>query len=135
MKTALLILIAVVSANAAPYRFDFSAGNARAGFVKVALDAVYAKEPGYGYDLGTKPGEKPFFFSAAVPEGNYRVTATLGSAGSACVTTIEAESRRLMVEKVETAAGQFKPVTFIVNVRNFKIPPPPLNAPGGDQAA
>ena len=75
----------------------------------------------------------PATWSAEVPEGNYRVTAQLGDPARACSTTINAESRRLMVEKFETAAGKPQPVTFIVNVRNAKLPPPPLNAPGGDQ--
>jgi lysophospholipase L1-like esterase len=97
------------------YHFDFSSG---------------APQPGL---ITTAPDGKSFVFSVAVPEGNYRVTATLGSPTSACVTTIKAESRRLMIEKVETAIGKLVPVTFIVNVRDFKIPPPPLNAPGGDQ--
>jgi len=44
----------------------------------------------------------------------------------------EGFSRRLMVEKVATASGQFATRTFTVNVRNSKVPPPPRNAPGGD---
>ncbi len=96
-------------------------------------NSVYTKESRAGFDLGTRPGTKPFFYSVAVPEGNYRVTATLGSAAEACVTTVTAESRRLMVEKIQTAPGQLVPVTFIVNVRNFMLPAPPLNAPGGDR--
>ena len=96
-------------------------------------DLIYSKESGYGFDLKTTSAAPPFFFSAALPEGNYRVTAHLGDAGGDCVTTIKAESRRLMVEKAITPAGQFQDVTFAVNIRNFKVPPPPLNAPGGDQ--
>jgi lysophospholipase L1-like esterase len=76
---------------------------------------------------------KPFIFSEPAAEGNYRVTATLGNNATACSTTVKAESRRLMVERLDTLAGQFTPVTFIVNVRNSKVPAPPLNAPGGDQ--
>jgi lysophospholipase L1-like esterase len=38
-----------------------------------------------------------------------------------------------MVDKLETPAGKTSTATFVVNVRNFKIPPPPKNAPGGDQ--
>src|SRR5208337_3743734 len=94
---------------------------------------VYSKEVGYGFDLGTAPGEKPFFFSVAVPEGNYNIAVTFGDAAAACVTTVKAESRRLMLEEVATAAGKFETRTFVVNVRNFRIPPPPQNAPGGDQ--
>jgi lysophospholipase L1-like esterase len=77
--------------------------------------------------------DKSFFFSVTVPEGNYHVTAVLGDPNGACTTTIKAESRRLMVEKAETEAGKTRSVDFIVNVRNFKVPAPPLNAPGGDQ--
>jgi lysophospholipase L1-like esterase len=119
--------MAVVSAAevAPPVHFDFVSGP--------AASAVYSKETGYGFDLGTKPDDaKPFFFSVALPEGNYLVSAKLGGA-AACVTTIKAESRRLMVEQAATTAGQAKTVTFAVNIRNFKIPAPPKNAPGGDQ--
>jgi lysophospholipase L1-like esterase len=114
------------------YHFDFS-GPGRPGSIRIAPDLTYSKESGYGFDLNTKPSAPPFFFSVALPEGNYRITAHLGDAGGACVTTIKAETRRLMVERVATPAGQFKDATFAVNIRNFKVPPPPLNAPGGDQ--
>ncbi len=76
--------------------------------------------------------DKPFLFSVKVPEGNYDVTVTLGDPEGESVTTVKAESRRLMLEKVETAKGDYATRTFVVNVRNFKVPPPPKNAPGGD---
>jgi len=121
--------------------FDFGPGPAAADRVKVTPDAVYSKETGYGFDLATKPskidwgvtGAAPFFFSVALPEGNYRVTAHLGDAAGGCVTTIKAESRRLMVERAASAAGEHQAVKFVVNIRNFQVPPPPANAPGGDQ--
>jgi lysophospholipase L1-like esterase len=62
-------------------------------------------------------GEGPFFFSVPVSEGNYRVTVTLGDATRSSVTTIKAESRRLMAHAVRTAVGEWKDVTFTVNVR------------------
>jgi lysophospholipase L1-like esterase len=117
---------------ASSFRFDFS-GPGGPGSIGIAPDRIYSKESGYGFDLKTTPTAPPFFFSVALPEGNYRVTARLGDANGGCVTTIKAESRRLMVEKAITPAGQFQDVTFAVNIRNFKVPPPPLNAPGGDQ--
>jgi lysophospholipase L1-like esterase len=62
--------------------------------------------------------EAPFHFTARVPrEGNYRVTVTLGDTAVPTSTTIKAELRRLMVEKVETDAGRFSRVSFIVNTR------------------
>jgi lysophospholipase L1-like esterase len=134
-KCAFLWLFAVAANAAEPatsYSFDFT---------KIPPDAVYSKDAGYGFDLGTKPskiawggtGGAPFFFSVMLPEGNYRVTAHLGDSAAGCVTTIKAESRRLMVERAASAAGERQTITFAVNIRNFKIPPPPTNAPGGDQ--
>ena len=72
--------------------------------------------------LGYCGSNKPFYFSAAVPEGNYRVTVTLGNKTDASVTTVKAELRRLMVEKVETQKGKFATESFIVNVRTPNIP-------------
>ena len=70
-------------------------------------------------DFITAPAS--FLFSAAVPEGNYRVTVTLGDAYSESITTIKAELRRLMIERVATAAGKFQTVSFIVNTRSPNI--------------
>ena len=81
---------------AASFAFDFGSGAAKPGYVKVLPGAVYTKEVGYGFDLGTTPGEKPFFFSVAVPEGNYNIAVTFGDAG-ACVTTVKAEIGRAHV--------------------------------------
>jgi lysophospholipase L1-like esterase len=66
--------------------------------------------------------DKGFYFSARVPEeGNYRVRVTLGDRAGESDTTIKAELRRLMVEQVRTAPGEFKTVEFIVNTRTPKI--------------
>src|SRR5207237_9119949 len=61
------------------------------------------------------------FFSVKVPEGNYRVTVTLGDAAGESTTTVKAELRRLMLENVKTAAGQHQSQMFIVNVRRPEI--------------
>ena len=45
-----------------------------------------------------------------------------------CSTTIKSESRRLMLEQAAPGAHM-----FTVNVRNSRLPAPPLNAPGGDR--
>ncbi|MBX3751839.1 MAG: rhamnogalacturonan acetylesterase [Opitutaceae bacterium] len=93
----------------------------------------FTAERGYGFDLGTAPDTagNPFYFSVAVPEGNWRITVTLGDTAAAAVTTIKAESRRLMLEQVATAPGEIVARTFIVNVRNRALVPPEKNAPGG----
>jgi len=64
---------------------------------------------------------EPLDFSLVVPEGNYRVTVSLGSADVATSTTVEAENRRLMLENVATLPGEFVTRSFLVNVHTPKI--------------
>ena len=99
----------------------------------LATESAFTTEHGHGFDLGTAPNAdgKPFFFSVAVPEGSYRVTVTLGDASAASDNTIKAESRQLVLEHVMTKPGEAITRSFLVNVRNSRIPPPEKNAPGG----
>ncbi|MEO6523386.1 MAG: rhamnogalacturonan acetylesterase [Mucilaginibacter sp.] len=133
LTTALFALTALtVSAQKTTYKFKF--GKADKGFVTITPNTIYS--PGaYGFDNDSKPqiveatkkdasligGDKPFFFSVDVPEGNYKVTVKLGGAKDATVTTVRAESRRLMLEKVETKPGESITKTFIVNIRKPEI--------------
>ena len=81
-------------------------------------------ESAAGWDLNTAPtvadgscaSAKPFFFSIPVPEGNYRITVTLGGAEDS-VTTVRAEARRLMIEKLPMPARKAVTKSFDVNVR------------------
>ena len=103
-RAALLGLIVVMAAGAqtpaTSFQFDFGSGTGA---------------PGYA-------AKSPFYFSVAVPEeGNYRVTVTLGDRDSESVTTVKAELRRLMLERVRVPAGKFETRTFIVNVRRPQI--------------
>lgn len=100
------------------------AGKAAPGATSVAPDHAYADGVGY------EPGSTRLFSVAATP-GNYRVTVTLGLPGQATETTIKAESRRLMLDAVRVPAGRSITRSFVVNVRNAALVPPPLNAPGG----
>ncbi len=70
---------------------------------------------------------------SAVDEGNYFVKVKIGSPSEACVTSLRAESRRLLIEKMRTAPGELREVTVAVNVRNSRLTPPPTNAPGGTE--
>jgi lysophospholipase L1-like esterase len=117
-----------------PHRFDFGLGAVAPGYVQVLPSTVFSEKTGYGFepgmavsgvDRGGDPlrgdfitSDRPFFFSVRVPaEGNYRVTVILGDALGETTTTIKAELRRLMVEKVHTKPGEFATVSFIVNTR------------------
>src|ERR1700722_18506466 len=87
-----------------------------------------------GFDLIASPeitgnsctSDKPFFFSVAIPEGNYRVTVILGGP-QASVTTVRAEGRRLMLEKVPTEPNASLTRSFDTNVRYPEIAGNPAN--------
>ena len=106
---------------------------AEAQTFNLTTESPFSPERGRGFDLNTAPNAagKPFFFSVAVPEGSYRVTVTLGDAQAASDNTIKAESRQLLLEHVTTQPGESVTRSFLVNVRNSRIPPPEKNAPGG----
>lgn len=59
----------------------------------------------------------PYVFSVKVPEGDYKVTVTIGNKQYAGVTVLRAETRRLVVERMITKKGELHDVTFNVNVR------------------
>jgi len=124
-------------------KFDFSAGPAKPGTTRVAPTTVYADDAGYGYEPGaqvatgdngnTTTSEKPFLFSAKVPEGNFNVTVTFGDSTAATTTTLKAESGRLMLERVNVPAGQVVERTFTTNVRTPHLPKLPTNATGREE--
>jgi lysophospholipase L1-like esterase len=123
---------------ATAFKFQFGAEAAAPGYTLVAPATMYSKAIGYGFEPGVTvtmvtgdtggPLERgavtaaaPFSFSVAVPEGNYRVTVTLGDPRAEATATVKAETRRLMVEHLHTDAGKFATRTFTVNVRGPKI--------------
>ncbi len=72
---------------------------------------------------GWVTADAPVFFSANVPEGNYRVAITFDGDST---TTVKAELRRLMLEQIQNHAGSHTTRTFAVNVHK----PPILDATG-----
>lgn len=93
------------------------------GHVTVTAGTRYDPVRGHGWEDAAR-------FSVKLPEGNYRVTLTLGGRAAA-ETTVKAEGRRLMLEAVRTPAGRSATRSFIVNLRTAALPAPPANAPGG----
>jgi lysophospholipase L1-like esterase len=115
-----ILIVCCATANAADLKFSF-AGDAPPGYTQVAPQTPYDAKRGFGFLGATKPA----IFAVDVDEGNYNVTIRFGDPTSATSTTIKAESRRLMLEKVETSPGQFETRTFTVNVRK-----PPISTGG-----
>ena len=124
------LIPATVSYGATPeqtaWRFDFS-GTDQPGWVSVGPGTAFTPQLGYGFSResavtavpgGSCTSGKPFFFSLDVPEGNYNVTETLGDPSAESITTVKAEARRLVLERVKTPAGKTQKRSFTVNVRN-----------------
>ena len=65
--------------------------------------------------LLNKYSSQPIDFAVKVPDGNYRVTVTLGSKKRAAQTVVRAESRRHYSDVITTKKGQFRTLTFVVN--------------------
>jgi lysophospholipase L1-like esterase len=120
-----LFTLALTGHAAAPLKLDFSSSKPPPGFVQVLPTTTYSTNVGYGFDLGSKvtstargcTSDQPFFFSVALPEGNYRVSVKLGSPTNETRTTVKAESRRLMLENIHTMPSQFSNCSFTVNIR------------------
>jgi lysophospholipase L1-like esterase len=129
---------ASAQAEKTDFKFDFGPGKIESGYTQIVPDALYSPELGYGFEPGAQisatgrgtddalkgdfcTSDSPFYFSVKLPEGNYRVTVTLGDQAGESVTTIKAELRRLMLENVRTAKGKFVTRTFIVNTRTSSI--------------
>ena len=120
------------------YKFDFGSGKVAPGYTPVTSTNVYTKETGFGFEPGATivcqdrhgkdalrsdfcTSDQPFYFSVMLPEGSYNVTVTFGDAEGETMTTVKAELRRLMLERVQTARGKFVTRTFTVNLRTPKI--------------
>ncbi|RYD21101.1 MAG: rhamnogalacturonan acetylesterase [Verrucomicrobiaceae bacterium] len=128
-----LVLLSATVAMAAPMKFDFGSQKAGPGFTAVTPLDTFGPEKGYGFDLGFTPkaedrggdpvkgdfvtGEGGFYFSVALPPGNYEVTLLLGDPAGESDTTVKAESRRLMLEHVMTAEQEQVTRKFTVNIR------------------
>ncbi|MFL9484033.1 rhamnogalacturonan acetylesterase [Chitinophagaceae bacterium LWZ2-11] len=125
-------------AQAPSYKFDFGSGPVEKGYIKITPETGYNPQTGYGIDCNSTvtsktykgkdalrddylTSDKPFYFSVKLPEGNYDVKVILGDKEGTSCTTIKAECRRLMVEKVETEKGKFITQEFTVHVKDSLI--------------
>lgn len=130
----MLIISQVVSSQQkTSFKFSFGLKEVQ-GYTKVDPSITYSEEKGYGFDFGTVPiaieregnnhltsgfvtSDKPFIFSVLMPEGNYNIKIITGDLKESSVTTVRAESRRLLFEKAKTAPGKFATLTSTINIR------------------
>jgi lysophospholipase L1-like esterase len=148
MQIRKIIIVAVAAvlsacscfAQQTSFKFDFGSGKAKPGYTKVLKDMVYNSETGFGFEFSSNlvevrtngsddlrndyiTSDQPFYFSVKLPEGNYNVKVILGDKTGTSVTTIKAECRRLMIEKLETSKGKFATAEFTVHIKDSLIRP------------
>ena len=133
-----LAIVAGLAIPAAAQSTTFTCAEKPVGAIQLSRASVFPTAAGkatFGFDLQTLPAsflsggacasDKPFFFSVAASDGEYRVTVVLG-ASEASTTTLRAESRRLLLMEKHLAANASDTETFVVNVRT-----PQIATPGG----
>ncbi|WP_207495883.1 rhamnogalacturonan acetylesterase [Aridibaculum aurantiacum] len=144
--THILVLSILFSACAAKkfpqlssnyHNYDFSA-SAKTGYTKVIPSDTYTDERGYGFEYGSSvksverrsnnaledgfvTNDTPFLFSVKLPEGNYDVKVVLGDKEGTSDAAIRAESRRMMVNRIQTLQGEVRALEFTVNLRDTII--------------
>lgn len=115
----MILAMAATAAVAQTYDMDLTVQQPRYGDARPDGEAQTC-----GWDVTTTPDAKstaPRYFSFKVPDGNYKVTVTLGSKRQKGSTVVRAESRRLLLEETATRKGETKTVTFTVNKRSTYI--------------
>ncbi|WP_407456263.1 SGNH/GDSL hydrolase family protein [Fibrobacter sp.] len=124
MVTVAALLAAFSMAEAAEnYKFDFGEGPVAAGYTQVKADTKYSDSQGFGFESGTVSSvdrlwdddlttdfltaKGDMVFSVALPQGNYEVTFILGDGENESETTVWAENRKLMLDRITLAGGVF----------------------------
>lgn len=132
---AFAILGAFSLAQAADnYKFDFGDGPVAAGYTQIKSTTKFDATKGYGFESGTissvdrlwdddlktdfLTSKGNMVFSVVLPQGNYEVTFIFGDGENESETTVWAENRKLMFDRVTTAGGVFS--TQSVSLRRME---------------
>lgn len=135
LKELLLPPQVPAKAGESSWKFDFGNGMVATDFRQVLPNTTYSKEIGFGWEPGANiqcieqkssnaathdacKSDSPYYFSVAVPEGNYRVRVQ----GGVGPLTVKAELRRLMIENHHSRSANPNEFEFTVNVRTPKMP-------------
>ena len=128
---------ATIFAQQTSFKFDFGGDRVENGFIPINATSKFDKKVGYGFmDIsGLKSVDnggnaligdfitsgKPFYFSVAIPEGNYNVTLNLGGSKESSETTVRVENRRLMLNDIKTKKGEIVEKQITVHVKDSII--------------
>jgi len=119
------------------FKFDFGTDRTENGFIPITSNSKFDKKIGYGFmdisglrsvDNSGNPltgdfitSDKPFYFSVAIPEGNYNIKLNLGDTKGSSETTVRVENRRLMLNDVKTQRGEIVEKQITVHVKDSII--------------
>jgi lysophospholipase L1-like esterase len=120
------------------FKFDLGSGKTAPGYIQITPESKFTYQTGYGFDQGSVvrsverkgkdaltcdfiTGDKPFYFSVKLPEGNYDVKVILGDKEGTSATTVRAECRRFFLQNIKTKKGEIVEKTFTVHVKDSLI--------------
>lgn len=141
MKKGLAFLILLICSfyfgQQTGFKFDFGGGRIENGFIPITSTSKFDQKKGYGFmdisglksvDRGGNPltgdfitSDKPFYFSVAIPEGNYDIKLNLGDSKGTSETTVRVENRRLMLNDIKTKKGEITEKQISVHVKDSII--------------
>lgn len=137
IKFLTFFLSSFLFAQQTSFKFDFGTDRTENGFIPITSTSKFDKKIGYGFmdisglksvDNGGNAltgdfitSDKPFYFSVAIPEGNYDIKLTLGDSKGTSETTVRVENRRLMLNDIKTKKGEIVEKQITVHVKDSII--------------
>ncbi|WP_258561880.1 rhamnogalacturonan acetylesterase [Chryseobacterium chendengshani] len=137
IKFLTLFLGSFLFAQQTAFKFDFGTDRTEKGFIPITSTTKFNTKIGYGFmdisglksiDNGGNAltgdfitSDKPFYFSVAIPEGNYNIILNLGDTKGISETTVRVENRRLMLNDVKTKKGEIVERQITVHVKDSII--------------
>ncbi len=132
--TSAFALAAVATYAADSYKFDFGDGPVKAGYTQVKSNTKFDTSRGYGFESGKVTSvdrlwddelqtdflttDGSMTFSVVLPQGNYEVKFIFGDGENESETTVWAENRKLIFDRVTTAGAVFS--TQSVSLRRME---------------
>lgn len=132
------LVVHSVVAQQTSFKFDLGSGKTAPGYIQITPESKFTYQTGYGFDRSSVvrsverkgkdvlncdfiTGDKPFYFSVKIPEGNYDVKLILGDKEGTSATTVRAECRRLFLKNIQTKKGEIVEKIFTVHVKDSII--------------
>ncbi len=120
------------------WKYDFGNGKVEDDYEQISDTSFYTRTKGVGIISADSiiavndnsgnillgdwlTSKHPYYFKLNIPEGRYKITLSFGNTNEATSTMIRAESRRLMLEEVNTQKGETVNKTIIVDQRTARI--------------